>query len=317
VINFNGGIKMLEGIEIIKVLGNQKKRKFGTVYLAKQIATNELVCVKQVQETVNNSRAIEQLKNECLFNFTLNGLPQIIDFKEGENSNYLVKKYVEGIPLKEYWSHLKKRNRLTFLQNFMREITPIFNYLLEHNIVHNDIKPSNFIINEVNGKLSVSLIDFGLAIHKEDNITRKTLFPLGFASPELLLNQLNLVDQRSDIFALGISIWNLYTNRLPFYHSNPSVYTNLQVTYPLPKASEIQQDLFEIIEKCCVKYNFKTAPNLLPLAVVQQHLIEAINLRFDSVLEIKEAIEQLSERKTVLQRLVQVFSKTNIKSKKQ
>jgi serine/threonine protein kinase len=128
---------------------------------------------------------------------------------------------------------------------------------------------------------------------------------------------LNLVDQRSDIFALGITIWNLYTNRLPFYHSNPSVYTNLQVTYPLPKASEIQQDLYEIIEKCCVKYHFKTAPNLLPIEVVQQHLVHAINQRFDSVLEIKEAMEQLSERKTFIQRLVQVFSKTNIKGEKQ
>ncbi len=308
---------MLEGIEIIKVLGDQKKRKFGTVYLTKQIATNELVCVKQVQKTVNNSRAIEQLKNESLFNFTLNGLPQIINFKEGKNSFYLIKKYVEGVTLKEYWSQIKKQKRLTFLQGFMIEIVPIFNHLLEHNIVHNDIKPSNFIINEVNGDLSVSLIDFGLAIRKVDNITRKTLFPLGFASPELLLNQLNLVDQRSDIFALGISIWNLYTNRLPFYHSNPSVYTNLQVTYPLPKASEIQQDLFEIIEKCCVKYYFKTAPNLLPVEVVQQHLIESINKRFYSILEIQEAVKQLSERKTVIQKLVQVFSKTNVKIKEQ
>jgi serine/threonine protein kinase len=317
VIKFNSGIKMLEGIEFIKVLGNQKKRKFGIVYLAKKIATNELFCVKEVQKTVKNSRAIEQLKNESLFNFTLNGLPQIIDFKEDKNSFYLAKDYVEGITLKDYWLQIKKRNRHTFLQNFMREITPMFNHLLEHNIVHNDIKPSNFIIHEIHGTIKVSLIDFGLAIRKDDIITRITLFPLGFASPELLLNQLNLVDQRSDIFALGISIWNLYTNRLPFYHSNPSVYTNLQVTYPLPKASEIQQDLFEIIEKCCVKHHFKTAPNLLPLEVVQQHLIEAINQRFYSVLEIQEAMEHLQVRKSILQKLIQVFSKTNIKGEKQ
>jgi hypothetical protein len=66
-----------------------------------------------------------------------------------------------------------------------------------------------------------------------------------------------------------------------------------------------------------VKYHFKTAPNLLPIEVVQQHLVHAINQRFDSVLEIKEAMEQLSERKTFIQRLVQVFSKTNIKGEKQ
>lgn len=308
---------MLEGLEIIQELGQQSHRKFGKVFLCQMLNSNQKVIVKQVLKTVNNKRAIEQIHLERTFDFTFNGLPQIIDFKEDINSYYLIKKYCEGISLKEYWSKLKKRNRLTFLKNFMREITPIFNYLLEHNIVHNDLKPSNFIIHEIHGVIKVSLIDFGLAIRKDDEIKRKTLFPLGFASPELVLNQLNLVDQRSDIFAFGITIWNLYTNRLPFYHSNPSVYTNLQVTYPLPKASEIQQDLYEIIKKCCVKYHFKTAPNLLPIEVVQQHLTHAINQRFDSFLEIKEAIEQLSERKTVIQRLVQVFSKANIKGKKQ
>ena len=308
---------MIEGLEIIQELGQQRQRKFGKVFLCQMLNSNQKVIVKKVLKTVKNKRAIEQIHQEKLFNFTLNGLPQIIDFKECENSFYLAKNYVEGITLKDYWSQLKNRNRLTFLQNFMREITPIFNHLLEKNIVHNDIKPSNFIIHEIHGIIKVSLIDFGLAIRKDDNITRKTLFPLGFASPELLLNQLNLVDQRSDIFSLGISIWNLYTNRLPFYHSNPSVYTNLQVTYPLPKACEIQQDLFVIIEKCCVKHHFKTAPNLLPLEVVQQHLIEAINKRFYSVLEVQEAIEQLQEKKLFLNSLVQVFSKSNVKIKKQ
>lgn len=308
---------MLDGLEIIQELGYQRQRKFGKVFLCQMLNSNQKVTVKQVDKNAKNKRAIEQIHQEKLFSFTFNGLPQIIDFKEDVDSFYLIKEYKEGITLKEYWSNLKKQNRLTFLKNFMREITPIFNHLLEQNIVHNDIKPSNFIIHEIHGIIKVSLIDFGLAIRKDDKLTRKTLFPLGFASPELVLNQLNLVDQRSDIFALGITIWNLYTNRLPFYHSNPSVYTNLQVTYPLPKASEIQQDLFEIIEKCCVKYHFKTAPNLQPIEVVQQQLIHAINQRFDSVLEIKEAIGQLSERKTVLQRLVQVFSKTNIKGEKQ
>ena len=299
---------MLEGLEIIQEFGQQRQRKFGRVFLCQQLESTQKVIVKQVLKTAKNKRAIEQIHNERTFNFTLNELPQIIDFKEDENYLFLIKKHIEGITLKEYWSKLKKSERIVFLKEFFASIVPLFNFLNAENIVHNDIKPSNFIVNNVNGKLVVSLIDFGLAIRKNEKSTRKTLFPLGFASPELLLNQLDIVDQRSDIFALGITIFNLVTNRLPFYHSNPSIYTNLQITHPLPGAREIQQDLFEVIQKCCVKHSFKTAPNLMQKELVQNHLQEAINLRYQTIEELQLAINELKEFESISQRLKRIFS---------
>lgn len=308
---------MLQGLEIIQELGQQRQRKFGKVYLCRQLDNNQKIIVKQVRKEPKNSRAITQLFHEKEFSFTLNRLPQIIDLKEDDNYFYLLSTYIEGKTLKEFWLTIKRHNRIVFLQQFIEEIAPIFNFLKEKKIVHNDIKPSNFIINEVNGKLHVSLIDFGLAIKIEHHSYRTTLFPLGFASPELVLNQLSILDQRSDIFALGITLWNLYTDRLPLLHPNPSIYTNLQLSHPLPNASDIQQDLFEIIEKCCVKHPFKTAPNLMSKDQVHANLLDAMNKRYQSIEALQLDINKLKDRKTMKRFLIQVFSKTNIKREKE
>ena len=88
---------MLEGLEIIQELGQQRQRKFGKVFLCQKLESTQKVIVKQVLKTAKNKRAIEQIHNEITFNFTLNELPQIIDFKEDEKYLYLITKHIEGI----------------------------------------------------------------------------------------------------------------------------------------------------------------------------------------------------------------------------
>ena len=142
------------------------------------------------------------------------------------------------------------------------------------------------------------LIDFGLALNTNSFKNRKLVFPLGFAAPELILNQLHIVDPSTDIYALGILIWRLYVGELPLKHANPSIFTNLQLTHPLPSHTKIRKELFTILSKMCVKYNFKMPPNIMPKEEVLKCLNLAQKERYQGLGQVLEDLEKIRIKKT-------------------
>lgn len=284
-----------------KRLGSQRTRKFGEIFLATEKSTGQEVVLKTVQFSEKNAHILERLRAEARFSFAVPGLPKTIRFDENEREVFLVRTFHEGMPLDEYWSTLKRRMRLPFLLNFIQKLTPIFDHLATLGIVHCDVKPSNILISpsEKNG-FDVHLLDFGLALRRDEvdiNRARKLLFPLGFAAPELLLNRLELVDQQTDIFALGSVIWKLYAGKLPLTHPNPSVFTNLQLTHPLPEHSEISRKLHRILVKMCAKHSFALPPNQMRYDEVNTLLSNAIQFRYSSLDEVRVDLETLKKKR--------------------
>ena len=147
------------------------------------------------------------------------------------------------------------------------------------------------------------LIDFGLAVKRTKTDVRKTLFPLGYAAPELLLNQLDIVDSRSDLFSLGIMIWRLFTGELPLKHPNPSIYTNIQLTHPLPDHVSLPKGLLEILQKMTYKFQFKLPPNKISAAEVKSSLVIGMNQRYQSFSEVSTDLNQLQQKKSFYQRI--------------
>ena len=168
------------------------------------------------------------------------------------------------------------------------QLVPIFAHLNTEQIVHCDIKPENILINGTLDSFEVSLIDFGLSLHQHNFEERNTLFPLGFAAPELLLNQLEIVTQKSDIYALGILIWRLYSGHLPLTHPNPSIFTNLQLTHPLPEHTELPRKIFSILERMTVKHSFDLPPNKMKQEDVRSFLEAAMQKRSDLTTVVSE-----------------------------
>ncbi|MDX2359766.1 MAG: protein kinase [Crocinitomicaceae bacterium] len=279
-------MSIAEQYQIIKKLGEQSRRKFGETYLVKSKESGDLAVLKAVRVSPTSKNNQERLKLESGFTFKFNGLPKILDFYESESEVILIKPFIEGITIDQYWNTLKRKQRRPFLIQFLQKIAPVFDHLVNENIVHADIKPSNILIQTGDDDISVHLIDFGLSLHLDDIDERTTLFPLGYAAPELILNHLDLVDQRSDIFALGVLIWRLYAGKLPLTHPNPSIFTNLQLTHPLPENSEIPKKLFKVLSKMCAKHQFKIPPNRMDQDDVRMALLSAMNERYNSLQEI-------------------------------
>jgi hypothetical protein len=124
------------------------------------------------------------------------------------------------------------------------------------------------------------------------------LFPLGFAAPELILNKLEIADHRTDLFALGITLWYLFTERLPLSHPNPSIFTNLQLTHPLPDSDLLPNGLYPILRKMTQKHTFRTAPNLMTADDVMSGLMDGMVQRYQSLEEVIADLQAISVRKT-------------------
>ncbi|TNF48083.1 MAG: serine/threonine protein kinase [Bacteroidetes bacterium] len=289
-------MQLAEKYQIIKKLGNQKRRKFGDVYLIKDKTSEELFVLKVLSKSNASDEAISRFRNEASFTFENPYLPNIQMFYESEEDIFIILKYKQGTTLQEYWDKTPKKEQLTLLKSLFDSLRPVFVELQKLGIVHCDIKPSNILVDKKENKLECYLIDFGLAVKVNEDSTRKTLFPLGYAAPELILNRIELIDQRTDIFSLGVTIWRLFTGQLPLIHPNPSVTTNLQITHPLPESDKIRQPIFHIIRKMSAKYQFESAPNRMSPDEVIAKLKEGMNSRYNNLNEIIEDLDSIQEK---------------------
>ncbi|MCR9173048.1 MAG: protein kinase [bacterium] len=265
--------------KIVNPLGNHQGRKFGSLFLVEDKSTGERGVMKVVPKSNQTAVAVERLQGEASFDFDVAGLPKILDFYDGENEVILIRNYIDAEPILDRYSTTKKRERHIFLCETLKKLGILLDHLHKQSIYHCDIKPGNILLD---AKGNVHLIDFGLAIQQPIAQTRKLLFPLGYAAPELLLNHLSLVDHRTDYFALGITMWRLYSGKLPLAHANPSIFTNLQLTHPLPESDEIRRSMQQILAKMCAKHSFKVPPNSMPQDEVAIKLKEGMDQRYSS-----------------------------------
>ncbi len=289
--------KSLHQFEVISKLGTPNKRKFNEVYLIKNMNSGDLAVLKKLVKTNQNSHLWNILKAESQFEFTSQNLPKTWHFIENEQEILLIRNFQKGIPINEYWRKLKSKNQLEFLKKMIQALVPIFDELAARNIVHCDIKPSNILVDESENELNFSLIDFGMALDLNKLEERKTLFALGYSAPEITLNRLQIANQTSDIFALGISIWQLYAGKLPLTHPNPSIMTNLQITYPLPSNGNISKSMQQILNKMCHKHAFKMPPNLMEKADLDQCLISAQKERFQNLQSVLDELSNVREKR--------------------
>lgn len=267
-----------DNYKIIKRLGTAKKRKFSEVYLVQSKADPSKEYILKYSLT---PLGIEQLKNESLYHFAHESLPTIVDFKAEESSACLILEYKPGITLSEYFKTVPKKERFRICIEILEKLLPVFEELRQQQIAHLDIKPGNVLLNPET--LELNLIDFGMATSFHSQLKRKLVFPLGYAAPELLLNRLHLVDQRTDYFALAVSIFQLFEGKLPLLHANPGITTNLQLTHPLTDCSQLNKVANKSLQKLGAKHQFKTPPNQLSPEQLDELLKQGMDQRYENL----------------------------------
>jgi len=174
-----------------------------------------------------------------------------------QNHLWFALEYVPGTPLTEYCQQmgLSLEARLVLFAEACASIA----YAHEHGVIHRDIKPHNILVEERNDELRVVLLDFGIAGYESasSQLTQVGLVigTPGYMSPEQARGDIEKVDRRSDIFALGIVLYELIGKHHPFIADTPSetTYAVLHEDPPSLASHDIPRDLIAIICHCLEK----------------------------------------------------------------
>lgn len=208
-----------------KILGNRYELlcRVGTggmavVYKAKDKILNRFVAVKILREEFKeNEEFIRRfnVESQAAASLSHQNIVQIYDVGEEDGLHYIVMEYLEGKTLKEYMN--EKGGKLPWREaaNFSMQICRALEHAHSKHVVHRDIKPQNIIMTE-EGKLKVA--DFGIARAANNtttvNSTSAAVGSAHYLSPEQARG--GYTDCRSDIYSLGVVMYEMFTGRLPF-----------------------------------------------------------------------------------------------------
>ena len=203
--------------EIMRLLG---RGGMGAVYLARQISLNRLVAIKLLPANLSEGEInfAERFKNEAQAMAQLNhpGIVAVYDFGQTANGLlFIVMEYIEGTDVQLM---LASQGRLhsAHAMAITAHVCDALQYAHMRGIIHRDIKPSNIMVSS-DGVVKVA--DFGLAkmSHGQTTVLTQSGMAMGtlhFMAPEALTLG-TAVDQRADIYAVGVMLYQMLTGRLP------------------------------------------------------------------------------------------------------
>ena len=225
------------------------------VYKAKDRKLNRFVALKVLKkEFSENKDFVSKFRTEAQAAAGLEhqNIVNVYDVGEENGIYYIVMELVEGITLKRY---IEKKQRLSVKESVSIAIQISMGLEAAHNngIVHRDIKPQNIMISK-DGKVKVT--DFGIAKATSSNtITSNVMGSVHYASPEQARGGFS--DAKSDIYSLGITLFEMLTGRVPFNGETAVAIAIMQIQNEMPSprkyVPEIPVSVEHIVLKCCQK----------------------------------------------------------------
>ncbi len=248
----NNGTFIADRYEIVGQVGTGG---MSDVYKAKDHTLGRYVAIKVLKsEFSEDTNFVSKFRTEAQSAAVLEhpNIVNIYDVGSENGIHYIVMEYVEGITLKTY---IGKKGQLTYKEALSIAIQVGRGIQAAHakNIVHRDIKPQNIIIS-TDGKVKVT--DFGIArAVSENTIHSDVMGSVHYASPEQARN--GYVSSRSDIYSLGIVMYEMVTGRVPF-DGDSTVAVAIQhlqdeMDPPSKYAPNLPVSLEKIIQKCTQK----------------------------------------------------------------
>ena len=257
--------RLLDGrYEILEAIG------FGgmaVVYKARCHRLNRLVAIKILKDELSKDEEFRNrfhAESQAVAKLNHHNIMSVYDVSTHEGTDYIVMELIDGITLKQY---MEKKGTLNWKEtlHFAMQIAKALEHAHSQGIVHRDIKPHNVMVLK-NGSAKVT--DFGIArlMNQSNTLTKEALGSVHYISPEQAKG--GRVDNRSDLYSLGVVMYEMMTGRAPYDGDSPVAvaiqHINGGAVMPSVLNPNIPGGLEQIIMKCMAtdpsqRYNSATA----------------------------------------------------------
>jgi len=257
-----GARKMSKYIGNYEVFSELGRGGMGVVYKAREESLNRFVAIKMLgNQLVDNESIVLRFMREARAVADLNhpNVVQVFRVDRHEDQPYFVMEYVEGESLKQLIRRENKLQPMRALQ-ILKEVGNGLAAAHDKGVIHRDIKPENIMLTKYGG---IKVVDFGIARIEEPG-TRLTSTGMGlgtpsYISPEVCLSQ--DVDQRSDIFSMGVVLFEMLTGDIPFKSDSPFELMTKVVEAKIPNIKELNPNVDDGLKQILAKMIAKR-PNL-------------------------------------------------------
>ena len=242
-----------------KILDHLGTGGMATVWLGYDTILDRQVAIKTFKKDANDEDAVKRFNREAKAVTSLSH-PNIVSIYDVENEGefyYLILEYVEGMTLKDY---MVKNPRIPIetIVHIAKQIAAGLSHAHQNGIIHRDIKPQNILMNE---NLTCKITDFGIARAYGDTTLTQTNQMLGtvyYLSPEQARG--NVATAQSDIYSLGILIFEMITGQIPFKGESAVAIALKHLQEELPDIDKYRENVPQSVKNIVLQATMKN-PN--------------------------------------------------------
>lgn len=242
-----------------KILDHLGTGGMATVWLGYDTILDRQVAIKTFKIDANDEDAVKRFNREAKAVTSLSH-PNIVSIYDVENEGefyYLILEYVEGMTLKDY---MVKNPRIPIetIVHIAKQIAAGLSHAHQNGIIHRDIKPQNILMNE---NLTCKITDFGIARAYGDTTLTQTNQMLGtvyYLSPEQARG--NVATAQSDIYSLGILIFEMITGQIPFKGESAVAIALKHLQEELPDIDKYRENVPQSVKNIVLQATMKN-PN--------------------------------------------------------
>lgn len=273
--------KRLDGrYEIRELIGNGG---MANVYLAYDKLEDRMVALKILKdEYIDNEEFLRRFRNESKAIAVLShpNIVKVFDVSFGNNIQYIVMEYIDGITLKEY---IEQNGKLNWKEavHFTVQILRALQHAHERGVIHRDIKPQNIMLLEDG---TIKVMDFGIASVARDERVKssdKAIGSVHYISPEQASGA--TTDERTDIYAVGVMMYEMLTGKLPFEGANPEQIAVMHMQSKAVPPRNLNPEIPEGLEE-----------------ITMRAMQKDVNMRYQSTVEMLRDIDEFKHNPSIV-----------------